>query len=76
MNKKNIFLWIVWILEGIIVGVGAILPGVSGGTLCYAFGMYNPILEVLSSPFKNIKKYWFMLVLKKQILQTLKYVVV
>ncbi len=61
MNKKNVFLWIVWILEGMIVGIGAILPGVSGGTLCYAFGMYNPLLEVLSNPFKNLKKYWFML---------------
>lgn len=50
-----------WILEGIIVGVGAILPGVSGGTLCYAFGMYNPLLEVLSDPLKAIKKHWLML---------------
>ena len=43
------------------VGIGAILPGVSGGTLCYAFGVYAPLLEVLSSPLKSIKKHWFML---------------
>lgn len=48
-------------LEGIVVGLGAILPGVSGGTLCYAFGVYNPLLEVLTSPFKSIKKHWMML---------------
>ena len=50
-----------WVIEGIAVGVGAILPGVSGGTLCYAFGVYTPILEVLSSPRKSLKKHWRML---------------
>lgn len=62
-NKKNIILQsILWMMQGCIVGVGAILPGVSGGTLCYAFGIYNPIIEVLSHPFKGIKKYWQMLI--------------
>ena len=61
-ERKNKLLQIIlWILEGIVVGLGAILPGVSGGTLCYAFGVYTPILEVLSSPLKSIKKHWFML---------------
>ena len=46
-----------WVLEGIVVGVGAILPGVSGGTLCYAFGIYEPLLEVLSDPLRSIKKH-------------------
>ena len=49
-------------LEGIVVGVGAILPGVSGGTLCYAFGIYEPLLEVLSDPLRSIKKHIKMLV--------------
>jgi putative membrane protein len=62
-SKKNIILQsILWIIQGCIVGVGAILPGVSGGTLCYAFGIYNPIIEVLSNPIKGIKKYWYMLI--------------
>jgi putative membrane protein len=62
-NKKNVILQaLLWIVQGCIVGIGAILPGVSGGTLCYAFGIYNPIIEVLSSPIKGIKKYWYMLV--------------
>ena len=51
-----------WVLEGIVVGIGAILPGVSGGTLCYAFGVYTPILEVLSDLKTGLKKHWFMLV--------------
>lgn len=62
-GKKNIILQaILWVVQGCIVGIGAILPGVSGGTLCYAFGIYNPIIEVLSHPFKGIKKYWKMLI--------------
>jgi putative membrane protein len=61
--KKNFLLKaILWIIQGCIVGIGAILPGVSGGTLCYAFGIYDQLLEVLSSPFKGIKKHWKMLV--------------
>lgn len=62
-NKKNAILQaILWIVQGCIVGIGAILPGVSGGTLCYAFGIYNPVIEVLSNPIKGIKKYWYMLI--------------
>ena len=62
-SKKNVILQsILWVVQGCIVGIGAILPGVSGGTLCYAFGIYNPIIEVLSNPFKGIKKYWSMLI--------------
>lgn len=62
-GKKNIILQaILWVIQGCIVGIGAILPGVSGGTLCYAFGIYNPIIEVLSHPFKGIKKHWQMLI--------------
>lgn len=61
--KKNFLLKaILWIIQGCIVGIGAILPGVSGGTLCYAFGIYDQLLEVLSSPFKGIKKHWKMLI--------------
>lgn len=55
-----IFNIIMWIFEGIAVGFGAILPGVSGGTLCAAFGMYRPLIEILSEPKRAIKKYWFM----------------
>ena len=53
---------LLWLVQGVIVGVGAILPGVSGGTLCYAFGIYSQLLEVLTSPIKGIKKNWFMLI--------------
>jgi len=61
-KKKNpIIQPLIWILEGILVGFGAILPGISGGTLLIAFGMYKPIIDLLSNPIKNIKKYILML---------------
>ena len=62
-SKKNKLLQIIlWVLQGLVVGIGAIMPGVSGGTLCYAFGIYDHLLEVLSTPIKGIKKHWFMLI--------------
>ncbi len=62
MKKNKILQIILWIVQGCIVGVGAILPGVSGGTLCYAFGIYDPLLQTLSDPIRGLKKYWFMLI--------------
>lgn len=58
---KKILVFLLWIIEGIVVGCGAILPGLSGGALCAAFGMYRPIIEVLSSPKENLKKHILML---------------
>ncbi len=61
-NKKNSLIrWLLWLVEGVAVGFGAILPGVSGGTLCAVFGMYRPLIETISNPRKNLKKYWIML---------------
>lgn len=61
--KKNFVLQaILWVVQGFIVGIGAILPGVSGGTLCYAFGIYDQIIEVLSNPIQGLKKHWKMLI--------------
>ena len=49
---------LVQLLEGAVVGFGAILPGVSGGTLCAAFGMYRPLIEVCANPGKGLKEHW------------------
>lgn len=64
MNKKKNFILqaLLWIVQGFIVGIGAILPGVSGGTLCYVFGIYDQVLEILTNPIKGIKKHWLMLI--------------
>ncbi len=55
MKRQKLIEYILLILKGIVVGFGAIMPGISGGTLCVAFGMYKPILNVLSHPFKTLK---------------------
>jgi putative membrane protein len=62
-NKKNFILQaFLWVIQGFIVGIGAILPGVSGGTLCYAFGIYDEILDVLSNPIQGLKKHLKMMI--------------
>ncbi|MBQ9773432.1 MAG: DUF368 domain-containing protein [Clostridia bacterium] len=58
---KKLYQPILWIIQGALVGFGAILPGLSGGALCAAFGLYQPIIEVLSKPLRAIRKYWYML---------------
>lgn len=48
-------------LCGVLIGGGAILPGVSGGVLAVVFGIYQPCMEILISPKKALPKYWRML---------------
>ncbi len=50
------------VLCGLLIGGGAILPGVSGGVLAVVFGIYHPCMEILISPVKSIPKYWKMLI--------------
>lgn len=42
-------------LKGIIIGAGAILPGISSGVLCVIFGIYETLLNCVLNFFKNIK---------------------
>ena len=49
-------------IQGAIVGTGAILPGVSGGVLCVAFGIYEPMMALLSHPGKSFKVYYRMFI--------------
>lgn len=53
--KKSIFQMLLHAVQGAIVGVGAILPGVSGGVLAVAFGIYEPMMELFTHPFKTLK---------------------
>lgn len=43
------------IIQGALIGLGAVLPGISGGVLSVIFGIYKPIMELLSHPFKNFR---------------------
>lgn len=46
------------ILQGSLVGLGAVLPGISGGVLCVIFGIYKTIMEFLADPFKRLKSHF------------------
>lgn len=45
-----LFKYILYLIQGALVGVGAILPGVSGGVMCVAFGVYEPMMELMTHP--------------------------
>ena len=46
MKFNPVWKSVLYALQGAIVGVGAILPGVSGGVLCVAFGIYEPMMAL------------------------------
>lgn len=43
------------IVQGVLIGLGAVLPGISGGVLCVVFGIYKTIMEFLADPFRKFK---------------------
>lgn len=56
MNKKlSPSRLIMQLLQGALIGLGAVLPGISGGVLCVVFGIYKPVMELLANPFRNFK---------------------
>lgn len=54
MNFK-LFRIVIQVLEGALIGLGAVLPGISGGVLSVIFGIYRPIMELLSNPITNFR---------------------
>ena len=56
-QEKNFSLsrFIIKILQGALIGLGAVLPGISGGVLCVVFGIYKTIMEFLADPFHKFK---------------------
>ena len=47
--------------NAVIIGAGAILPGISGGVLAVVFGIYRPAMELLTHPRRALQRYWRML---------------
>ena len=43
------------LLQGALIGLGAVLPGISGGVLSVVFGIYKPLMELISNPKSNLK---------------------
>ncbi|MCI6157725.1 MAG: DUF368 domain-containing protein [Peptoniphilaceae bacterium] len=46
--QPGVFPWMLRLLKGILIGIGAILPGLSGGVLAVIFGFYPPLIHFLS----------------------------
>lgn len=42
--------------KGILIGAGAILPGISSGVLCVIFGIYEKLLDSVLNFFSDIRK--------------------
>lgn len=57
MKSKNfsIIHFGIKVLQGALIGLGAVLPGISGGVLCVIFGIYKTVMELLAEPFKNFR---------------------
>ena len=53
LEKDNPTKWLIRMLKGIAVGIGAILPGLSGGVLAVIFNVYDPLLKFLGNIRKN-----------------------
>ena len=52
------------IIKGFIVGVGKIIPGVSGAMLAMFMGIYEDLMEAVTHFFDDKKKYFAGLVRK------------
>ena len=44
------------LIQGALIGTGAVLPGISGGVLMVVFGVYQPIMSLLAHPLKTFKE--------------------
>jgi Predicted membrane protein len=53
MKKENLFDWFFRLVKGLFIGLGVILPGVSGGALAAVFGIYERMISFLSNIFKD-----------------------
>ena len=57
-DQNVIMHWLRNLLCGALIGVGAILPGVSGGVLAVVFDIYRPFMEILTHPRTALPRYW------------------
>ena len=54
-EKNSVMHFVIRVLQGALIGLGAVLPGISGGVLCVIFGIYKTIMEFLADPFRKFK---------------------
>lgn len=55
VSRFSIFKIVGHIFQGALIGLGAVLPGISGGVLSVLFGVYKPLMEFLANPVKCLK---------------------
>lgn len=48
--------FLIKLLCGIVIGIGGVLPGVSGGVMAISLGLYEDTIRAISGFFKDIKK--------------------
>lgn len=53
---ESLSAWLIRLVKGILVGIGFILPGLSGGVLAVIFRIYDPIIRFLAKPFHRFIK--------------------
>lgn len=52
LTRNGSFIFLV--LAGFFIGTGMIMPGVSGGVIAIILGLYQPIINVIAHPFRDL----------------------
>lgn len=62
LQKNTTGDWFLRLFKGIAIGIGAILPGLSGGVLAVIFGIYEPMMSFLANLREQFWKraLWFL----------------
>lgn len=48
-KKESIGEWLFRLVKGVLIGIGFIVPGLSGGVLAVIFGIYEPLMRFLAN---------------------------
>lgn len=48
-KKASVLDWFIRLIKGVLVGIGFIVPGLSGGVLAVVFGIYEPLMKFLGN---------------------------
>ena len=57
MTEKRLADPAIRLLQGAVIGTGAVLPGVSGGVLMVVFGVYQPVMALLAHPMRAFREH-------------------
>jgi len=49
LGNSQIIDWLIRLIKGALVGIGAIVPGLSGGVIAVVFGIYEPLMRFLGN---------------------------